>query len=488
MGNRIIFIIVAVVFVNNVIVAGEPPDTLWTRTFGGTNIDIAHSVRELSDGSFILTGYTRSFGTQSGRRIWLIKTSSTGDTIWNNTFGGSNDDEGYDVMQTNDGGYVIAGYTKSFGNGGKDVYLVKTDSVGIMQWSRTYGGQQDDEGYSFVQTSDNGFLIVGATSSYGAGGRDAYLIKTDSMGLVIWTKTIGGLSSDGAWSVENTTDGGFVFCGWTFSYGPGSLGNAWLVKIDSAGNLQWQNSFGGSEADRAQDLFQTSDGGYVLTGYTESFGAGLYDMLLIKTDSNGNQQWLKTFGGSGRDYGQSIRETFDGGFIVAGYTLSIGAGGEDFWLVKTDLNGNLVWEKTLGGIYSDVAYSVFQTIDGGYVLTGHTLSFGAGLHDVWLIKVKPDELKVITGITFTESFQLMQNYPNPFNPSTTISFNLSKASPVKLLVFDISGRLIKVLINGTLSGGFHNVEFNGTDLPSGAYFFRLESNKLTETRTMVLTK
>ncbi len=273
MGNRIIFIIVAVVFVNNVIVAGEPPDTLWTRTFGGTNIDIAHSVRELSDGSFILTGYTRSFGTQSGRRIWLIKTSSTGDTIWNNTFGGSNDDEGYDVMQTNDGGYVIAGYTKSFGNGGKDVYLVKTDSVGIMQWSRTYGGQQDDEGYSFVQTSDNGFLIVGATSSYGAGGRDAYLIKTDSMGLVIWTKTIGGLSSDGAWSVENTTDGGFVFCGWTFSYGPGSLGNAWLVKIDSAGNLQWQNSFGGSEADRAQDLFQTSDGGYVLTGYTESFGA-----------------------------------------------------------------------------------------------------------------------------------------------------------------------------------------------------------------------
>jgi hypothetical protein len=269
-----------------------------------------------------------------------------------------------------------------------DVFLIKADPSGNQVWSKTFGGVQDDEGYSVLETNDGDYLVGGVTSSSGAGSRDMWMIKTDPSGNLIWQKTHGGMSSDGAWYVAQTTDGGFILTGWTLSYGPGALGNAWLVKTDSLGNQQWNKFFGGDDVDRGYAVQQTTDGGYILTGYTDSFGAGLYDMLLIKTDSLGNAVWTKTFGGTGRDYGNSVQQTSDGGFIVLGYTLSFGAGGDDFYLVKTDANGNEEWFKTYGGSASDVGFFVRQTNDGGLIMTGHTLSFGSGIHDVWLIKTE----------------------------------------------------------------------------------------------------
>ncbi|MFN3874122.1 MAG: T9SS type A sorting domain-containing protein, partial [Ignavibacterium sp.] len=227
----------------------------------------------------------------------------------------------------------------------------------------------------------------GATSSFGAGSRDIWLIKTDSAGNQQWTKTIGGLSSDGARSINKTSDGGYIITGWTFSYGPGAVGNVWLVKTDSLGNMQWNKFFGGTDVDRGLSVQQTNDGGYIITGYTASSGAGLDDMLLIKTDVSGNVQWQKTFGGSGRDYGNSVIQSTDGGYVITGYTLSYGAGGDDLWIVKTDEQGNMLWSKTIGGAQSDVGNFIIEFSDGSFVITGHTLSFGAGLHDVWLIKL-----------------------------------------------------------------------------------------------------
>ena len=377
----------------------QTPDTIWTKTFGGTNIDIGHCVKETADSGYIITGYTRSFGLFSGRNVWLIKTDKNGNEEWNNTFGGNNDEEGYSVQQTTDGGFIIAGYTKSFGAGLNDVFLIKTDALGNQLWIKTFGGAQDDEGYSVLETNDGGYLIGGVTSSYGAGSRDMWMIKTDPAGNLVWQKTHGGLSSDGAWSVDKTSDGGFILTGWTFSNGPGALGNAWLVKTDSAGNQQWNRYFGGNDVDRGYAVKQTADGGYILTGYTDSFGAGLYDMLLIKTDTSGNAQWTKTFGGTGRDYGNSVQQTSDGGFIVLGYTLSFGAGGDDVYLVKTDANGNEEWSKTFGGSASDVGFFISQTNDGSFIITGHTLSFGAGVHDVWLLKI--DNVIPVELISFT---------------------------------------------------------------------------------------
>ncbi len=376
------------------------PDTLWTRTYGGTNIDVGYCVKQTPDNCYIITGYTRSFGTASGRNVWLIKTDRTGEMLWNKTFGGNSDDEGASVQPANDGGYILTGYTSSFGSGLKDLFITKTDSSGIETWSRYFGGSSDEEGYSVLQLRDGGYIAAGATSSFGAGSRDGWLIKVTAAGNEVWRKTLGGLSSDGLRSVQQTSDGGFIATGWTFSLGPQAVGNAWLVKTDSAGNQEWSKAYGGTDVDRGYWVQQTRDGGYIFTGYTASYGAGNDDVLLIKTDNQGNQLWMKTFGGSGRDYGNSIQLDADGGYIIAGYTLSYGAGGDDIWLIKTDSSGNMIWNKTYGGTASDVGYSVDITGGGGYVITGHTLSRGAGVHDVWLIKTGdavPVELTSLSG-------------------------------------------------------------------------------------------
>jgi hypothetical protein len=367
-------------------VSSYSSDTLWTQTFGGTNIDVGYCVQQTSDSGFIVTGYTRSFGTMSGRNVWLIKTNQFGNLIWQKTFGGSGDEEGNAVQQTNDGGFIIAGYTKSMGAGLNDIYLVKTDSFGNQQWAKTFGGSQDEEAYSIQQTLDGGFIIAGATSSFGSGSRDVWLIKTDFSGNEVWKKTLGGMSSDGARFVQQTSDGGYIITGWTYSQGPGAVGNVLLIKTDSSGNQVWFKAFGGSDVDRGYCVQQITNG-FILTGYTASSGAGLDDMLLIKTDNSGNSIWEKTFGGSGRDYGNSIQITQDEGYIIAGYSLSYGAGSEDVWIVKTDSAGNQQWSKTFGGSASDVGYFINKAFSGGYILTGHTLSFGAGVHDVWLIRL-----------------------------------------------------------------------------------------------------
>jgi hypothetical protein len=374
-------------------------DTIWTRTFGGTNIDIAHDVQQTTDSGYVMTGYTRSIGP-SGRNVWLVKTDADGNMEWQKAFGGSSDDEGYSVKQTREGGYIITGYTKSYGAGVNDVYLVRTDAAGNQLWHKTFGGQYDDEGYSVLQASDGGFIVGGVTSSFAAGGRDVWMIKTDSSGNELWRKSHGALSSDGARCIEATRDGGYILTGWTFSYGTDIYGSVWMVKTDSAGNLEWHKVFGGTGADRGYCVQQTSDGGYVLTGYTDSFGAGNYDLYLIKTDDAGNERWSKTFGGTGRDYGNSVIQTSDGGFVIAGYTLSFGAGGDDAWIIRTDEYGNEYWKRTYGGSASDIAYSVKETYDGSIVFAGHTLSYGAGLHDAWLVKtsaVVPVELVSFTG-------------------------------------------------------------------------------------------
>ena len=263
----------------------------------------------------------------------LLILNSSAQADWEKTFGGTEDDGGSSMQQTKDGGYIIAGRTNSFGAGGDDVYLVKTDADGNQQWQKTFGGAEDDGGSSVQQTKDGGYVIAGRTNSFGTGGWDFYLVRTDALGNQQWTKTFGGTKDEIAYSAQ-----------------------------------------------------QTTDGGYVIAGYTDSFGAGGRDVYLIKTDALGNQQWEKTFGGAYGDYGYSVRQTKDGGYIIAGQTSSF-TGGWDIYVIKTDAMGIKMWEKAFGGASSEGGGRVQETIDGGYIITGEKEPSVPRQYDVYLIKI-----------------------------------------------------------------------------------------------------
>jgi len=377
----IIAIFVILIFSNCQSPMGIGVSTEWEKTYGGTAHDYGYSVEQTADGGYIVTGYTWS-SDGDGWDVYLIKTDVRGNEEWSKTFGGSDTDVGYSVQQTIDNGHIIAGYTWSFGAGKRDVYLVKTDDRGNEEWSKTFGGNKTDVGYSVKETIDGGYIVSGYTLSFGAGWYDVYLIKTDVSGNEVWTKTFGGSSLDVGESVQQTPDGGYIIAGWT---GEG-LHDVYLLKTDASGNEEWVKTFGGSYAEKGHSVIKTSNGGYIIAGYTYSFGLGESDVYLIKTDSNGNKEWSKTFGGSDDDVGYSVEETYDGGYIIAGYTHAAGSGDSDVYLIKTDSLGNREWSKTFGGSDYDIGYSVQQTSDGAFIITGYTESFGAGGSDVYLIK------------------------------------------------------------------------------------------------------
>ena len=303
-------------------------------------------------------------------------------------FGGIGNDIGYSVKQTADGGLIIVGSTDSWGNGETDLWLIKTNNEGIKEWDKTFGGGEGDWGTSVQQTADNGFIILGHTLSFGNGYYDIFMIKTDSEGNEIWVKTFGGNEEDFGYSVIQTSDGGYILVGFTVSFGSGNK-DVWIIKTDSQGNEEWNKTYGGSEREIGFAVEQTSDDGFIITGLTETNTFGLYDILLIKTDINGENIWEKNIGNGNYEVGSSVKQTQDGGFIITGYTISYGNGARDIWLVKTDPVGEIEWDRTFGGIHNDGGHDVFQTNSGGFIVLGYTESSGNGQKDFKLIKTTP---------------------------------------------------------------------------------------------------
>ncbi len=424
----------------------QPPDTLWTNVFGGTNDDAASSIQQTSDGGYIVAGWTESFGA-GGSDVYIIKTDAGGSPIWTITYGGADGDAAASVEQTFDGGYIVAGLSASFGVGNGDYYLIKTDTGGDSLWTETYGGPGVDWGFSVDQAVDSGYIVAGISMSFGL-NIDAYLVKTDTDGAVIWDTTYGGNADDGVLSVRQTSDSGYVAAGMTSSFGSG-MTDVYLIKIDADGDTLWTRTFGGPYDDAAMFVQQTSDDGFIIAGITHPSWPGESDVYLIKTDAQGDMMWTQTYGGAGEDAANSVQQTLDGGYIIAGYTTSFGVGGQDVWLIRTDMNGNTLWTETYGGLYEDGAESIQQTSDGGYIIAGYTESFGAGGFDVWLIKTEPE-----IGI-------------EEYTPSIVGNFGLAATifrGPLRLTegkkcrVFDITGRVVEP---DKIAPGIYFVEIDG---------------------------
>ncbi len=460
--KRLLWIIVGCMFIGiGQLKAG------WTKTFGGTGTDVGNSVQRTSDGGFIIAGSTNSFGA-GNYDIYLIKTNSSGDTLWTKTFGGDSADSGNSVRQTSDGGFIIAGNTNSFGVGKYDIYLIKTNSLGDTLWTKTFGGTGEEYGWSVQQTSDGGFIIAGKTNSFGAGSFDVYLIKTNSSGDTLWTRIFGGTGADCGRSVQQTSDGGFIIAGYTYSFGAGSY-DVYLIKTNSLGDTLWTKTFGGTKGDMAYSVQQTFDGGFIITGYTESFGVGSEDVYLIKTNSSGDTLWTKTFGGTGSDMAYSVQQAFDGGFIIAGKTNSFWSSGENVYLIKTNSSGNTLWTKIFSGTGEAYGRSVQQTSDGGFIIAGYTESFGAGNYDVYLIKT--DSL----GFVGTE-----KNESSEFRViGSKVCFSTPAAIKVDVKIYDICGRLRNILYQGILKEGDYT--FTPVIKCKGIYFVVIQTNSYKQT-------
>ncbi len=314
---------------------------------------------------------------------------SKGELLWDKTFGGTSWDEGYCVAQTSDGGYIIAGETYSFGAGVYDVWLIKTDENGNEEWNQTYGGTNYDRGYCVRQTSDGGYILTGNTYSFGIGGSsNVWLIKTDENGEEEWNQTYGGGGIDFGRCVEQTTDGGYIIAGDKGFFWNPSDTDVWLIKTDANGNLDWNQTFGGKSIDSGRYVEQTLDGGYIITGNIYSHSTDSMDVCLIKTDANGDELWNKLYGGTGNDWGRCVKQTADGGYIITGNIQSHeNPSVNDVWLIKTDASGDEEWNQTYGGTDQDYGQYIAQTSDDGYIITGSTESYGnPGVNDVWLIK------------------------------------------------------------------------------------------------------
>ncbi len=473
----------------------------WQKCLGGDDSDIASSTQQTSDGGYIVAGSTLSkngdvIGNHGLFDLWVVKLDGSGIIQWEKALGGSNIDYASAVRQTNDGGYIVVGETTSNDgdingfHGDKDAWIVKLSNIGAIEWQKALGSSGWDNARSVELTADGGYMVAGQAGlndgdvSGNHGGLDFWVVKLNSVGDIEWQKPLGGSSDDNALSIKSSSDGGYIVVGETRSNDgdvSGFNGNVdfWVAKLNSSGDIEWQNALGGSGLDVASDVVETSDG-FMVCGYVGSHNSGdvtghhsSLDYWIVKLTKMGDLVWQKCFGGNNFDYARSIIQTYDGNFVIAGEVKSVDGdvegnyGIQMIWILKLNPMGELIWKKILGGTEGENCGSIQQTSDGGYILGGLSwsnngdVSGNHGRSDFWVVKLSPES----SPTTEVQSAPL-KIHPNPAQQS--IFLNIPAEEPIlSVCITDLLGR--EVSRQGSTNVEVTAGEVDIADLVSGFY-------------------
>jgi len=501
----------------------------WQSALGGTQIDQARCVRQTPDGGYIVAGKSNSpDGNVTGNHggtfdFWIVKLYSGGTIEWQKSLGGVGIEEANYVEPTFDGGYIVAGSANVTngnvtGNHGlADYWVVKLTATGTLKWARSFGGTLNEYARCVRQTADSGYIIVGETASNNLnvsgnhGQIDCWIVKIDTGGTLLWQKTLGGTGNDYGYSIEQTSDGGYIVGGETTSNNGDVTGNhgksdCWVVKLDASGTMIWQKALGGGGNEHAHSIQQTLDGGYILGATSDSADGdvttnyGYEDYWLVKLDAVGDTLWTRVYGGSEHDGAYSVCQDADGGYVLAGWTNSPddfiqGSRGRYDYGILRDTSGTIAWTMSLGGVLDDTATFIEPTTDGGYIVAGYSnsafgdISGNHGQQDYWIVK-----LSRAVGIEEKNSpVATLSIQPNPASQMATISFSLKEAEPVTVKIYDVTGREVIKLLNENLSAGFHQVSWNindnsGNQPDDGIYIAAIETMHGTVTEKVAVIK
>lgn len=489
--------------------AQTSPDIDWQTSLGGSLPDLASSVRQTNDGGYVVAGWAGSNngnvnGNNGGNDYWVVKLDGSGAIQWQKCLGGSGDDRATDIQQTSDGGFIVAGQSDSnngdvSGNpGSSDYWIVKLNSSGDLDWQRSLGGAGFDAARSVQQTLDGGYIVAGSSDSNDGdvsgnnGATDYWVVKLNNAGTIEWQKSFGGSGNDNASAIRQISDGSYLVAGASESIDGDVIGNQggwdmWVLKLDPFGDLQWQRSLGGTGDDGAGSIHETSDNGYIVAGSTGSNDGdvsgnhGLDDCWVVKLDASGVLQWQKTLGGSGVDLANSIHQTLDGGYIVGASTSSNdgdvtgnSGGAYDYWVVKLNGSGSLQWQKAMGGSGDDRSASTWRTSDGGSILAGLSNSNDG---DVSGNNGGYDYWVVKlaqdpTSIHVEEDGSGFEVFPNPTQGDLVVSLTLEAAVPVQLYLYNATGQLLSTLVDESRPAGEFTFRFSTDMLPAGIYQLR----------------
>ena len=462
----------------------QAPDTLWTRTFGGALDDVGRSICFAVDGGYIVAGGTKSF-SNSPSDIYLFKVDVDGNLVWQRNLGTDGYYFAWHVKPTTDRGYILAGKAYDEGFYG-NVLLMKTDSLGYEIWRNTYDGIH---GVSVIENSDGNYIVVGGHLWNLA---DCVMICVNPEGERIWRQIYDIDLNEYAHDVIQTEDGGYVITGCT---GAGSYESSWdlfIMKTSPTGSVSWIRRYGKPEAyydDIGYSIRLTADRGYIIGATTTPMGDGYGEFWLVRTNRTGDTLWTKTYGGPLNDYCYSAMQTRDQGYVMAG-KMRLSRGDIDVFVVKTDPEGDTMWTKTIGGYGNDIATQIIETKTGAYVIVGDSYVNSDRQKDAYVIKLEgpPTDIDDDDNEIIPAAFELFQNYPNPFNSATEIAFKLSECQYITLTVYGPTGRETTVLADGLIEAGVHRIRFDASNLSSGIYFYRMKSQDQTETKRMILLK